>query len=166
MKKILTAVFCIAVFMSAMTGCNGKNDESDSREKKIKDVSAKDIATVIANTDEWPKLVEISDKAELKEYMLIDADNKDFKEVYALKPGISGAISEIIVIKAQTGKVANAKRALEARKDKLINDDAFYPEHKTWAQNSAVQTIGDYAFLICNHSTENAVKAVEDFIYE
>lgn len=167
MKRLFTSVLCIIISATILTACEGNKDsngQTSSEGEKIKDVSAKEIAEVISKSEEWPKLSAVSDNNELKEYMLIDADNEDFKEVYALKPGISGTISEIIVIKAKEGKAENAKKALEARKDKLINQDSFYPEHVKWAQNSVIETIGDYAFLICNRETDKAVKAVEDYL--
>ena len=171
MKKILSLALCALMSVAVFVGCssgdadsNANSDASSSVADTVKDVSAKEVVDTIMKAGEWPMLQPIEDNAMLKEYMLIDAESPDFEEVYAVRPMMSGVISEVIVIKAVDGKIDAAKSALEARKEKLVSTDAFYPEHKEFAENAVIETVGNYAILICHEKTDEGLKAAQDFL--
>ncbi len=171
MKKILSLALCALMSVTVFVGCSSNETDSSNNsgssssvEDTVKDVSAKEIVDTIMQAGEWPQLQPIEDNTMLKEYMLIDAENPDFEEVYAVRPMMSGQISEVIVIKAADGKIDAAKSALEARKEKLVSTDAFYPEHKEFAEKAIIETVGNYAILICHENTEDGLKAAQDFL--
>lgn len=124
--------------------------------------TAAELVEAIENSVEWTMLVDIDDATILKDNFLLDKDNPNYEEISVKQAGMSAAFAEIIVIKAKSGKVDDAVKDLEARKKKLIDTDAFYPEHKTLAENALVAKEGDYAYLIVHEKSTDAEKALKD----
>lgn len=118
------------------------------------------IAEAVEGAVEWPAMVLMTDAATLKDFFLLDAENPNYKEVMVKQAAMSAAFGEIIVIEAVDGKVDEAVKDLEARKQKLIDQDAFYPEHQELAQNAIVGKKGNYAYLLAGQGAADAEKAL------
>lgn len=109
---------------------------------------------------EWPSMSEITDEVILKEFFLLDPAKYD--EFIVMQCPISAIMSEIIIIKSDD--VASAEADLEARKQKAIDTDAWYPEDQELAASSIVGTNGDYAYFIIGSSASEAEKSINDYI--
>lgn len=109
---------------------------------------------------EWPTMSEITDEVILKEFFLLDPAKYD--EFIVMQCPVSAIMSEIIIIKSDD--VASAEADLEARKQKAIDTDAWYPEDQELAASSIVGTNGDYAYFIIGSSASEAEKSINDYI--
>lgn len=170
MKKIVAMVMSLVIVGSMLTACSSKNNDSSSSssetttttsESTVK-LSLEEIGSKIEAAAEWPVLQMVTDAERLKDYYTIDNNNPNYEEVIVKGPTMSAAFGEYIVIKAKPGKVDEAVKDLEARKTKLVEQDAFYPEHKDLAQQAIVGKQGDYAYLIAHEKAADVEKALKD----
>ena len=75
---------------------------------------------------------------------------------------MSAVIAEIILIQAEDTQ--SAMQDLQARKDKLINTDAFYPEHKEIAEQSIVGSYGDIVYFIADYDAQESEKVLLEYL--
>lgn len=123
-------------------------DDSPERQK------IKSAITTVINDDNHTYMEEVTNKEILSEYFLINSDDEKIEESVVYQCPMSAVMSEIIVLKSSD--VDYVKNILEQRKDKAINQDAFYPEDVENAAASIVGTTGNYAyFIISSTSTED-----------
>lgn len=185
MKKILAATLSLMLVTGLFAACGKNNTNNPPKETTgqaettapkvtegtILDNIPEDIgagvseamnsfAEAIEGAVEWPAMVLMTDAATLKDFFLLDAENPNYKEVMVKQAAMSAAFGEIIVIEAVEGKVDEAVKDLEARKQKLIDQDAFYPEHQELAQNAIVGKKGNYAYLLAGQGAADAEKAL------
>lgn len=120
------------------------------------------IAEAVEGAVEWPAMVAITDAAIMKDYFTLDNANPNYKDVMVKQAMMSAAFGEIIVIEAVEGKVDEAVKDLEARKQKLIDQDAFYPEHQELAQDTIVGKQGNYAYLLAGAGAADAETALKE----
>lgn len=71
---------------------------------------------------------------------------------------LSVDVVEVIILKVKDGETEKALEQLNARKDSLINDFAFYPEQVESANATIVGSEGNVAYLICHVDSEKAEK--------
>lgn len=107
---------------------------------------------------EWPAMMEITDEMMLTEYFKIDPANTNYRNFMVMQCPMSATMSEIILIEADD--VDAAKADLEARREKAITQDAWYPNDVELAEASIVGTEGSYAYFILAGSAAEAETAI------
>lgn len=120
------------------------------------------MVDTVTSKVEWAALTEVDDKDLIKEFFLLDPDNPNYKQVLVEQCPMSAVIAEIILI--QTDDVDSAMQDLQARKEKLINTDAYYPEHVEIAKQSIVGSKGDIAYFIACDDAKDSEKALLECI--
>ncbi len=115
----------------------------------------------ILNAGEWPMMMmQQTDPEYIKEFFLIDTAL--YKEVYAAQCMVTATIGELIIIEVEEGGAEDAIAVLEKRKQKLIDQDVFYPATAVIAQDSVVGRTGNYVYFIANgNGTDAVVEAIE-----
>lgn len=111
---------------------------------------------------EWASLSEVEDKDIIQEYFTLQADNSNYKQILVMQCPMSAVIAEIILIQAEDTQ--SAMQDLQARKDKLINTDAFYPEHKEIAEQSIVGSYGDIVYFIADSDAQESEKVLLEYL--
>lgn len=112
-----------------------------------------DLANTVIAEGEWPAMMEMTDEAMLKDYYLLDPANENYQEMIVMMCPMSANMCEVIIIKATDA--AAAEEDLNARREKALTMDAFYPDDVTKAENSIVGSSGEYAyFLMCGDSAK------------
>ena len=112
-----------------------------------------DIANAVIAEGEWPAMMEMTDEAMLKDYYLLDPANENYQAMIVMMCPMSANMCEVIIVKATD--VAAAEEDLNARREKALTMDAFYPDDVTKAENSIVGSSGEYAyFLMCGDSAK------------
>lgn len=109
---------------------------------------------------EWPAMMEITDEMMLTEYFMIDPANANYRNFMVMQCPMSATMSEIIIIEADD--VDAAKADLDARREKAITQDAWYPNDVELAEASIVGTEGNYAYFILAGSAAEAETAIVD----
>ncbi len=117
--------------------------------------SVVDAATAVG---EWPSLMEITDTLMLTEYFMLDPENENYRNLMVMQCPMSAVMTEIIIIEADD--VEAAKADLNARREKAITQDAWYPNDVELAESSIVGTEGDYAYFILAGSAAEAEAAI------
>ena len=107
---------------------------------------------------EWPAMMEITDEMMLTEYFKIDPANANYRNFMVMQCPMSATMSEIIIIEADD--VDAAKADLDARRNKAITQDAWYPNDVELAEASIVGTEGNYAYFILAGSAAEAETAI------
>ena len=107
---------------------------------------------------EWPAMMEITDEMMLTEYFKIDPANANYRNFMVMQCPMSATMSEIIIIEAVD--VDAAKADLDARREKAITQDAWYPNDVELAEASIVGTEGSYAYFILAGSAAEAETAI------
>lgn len=107
---------------------------------------------------EWPAMMEVTDDTFLTEFFMLDPANANYRNLIVMQCPMSATMSEIIIIEADD--VEAAKADLEARREKAINQDAWYPNDVVLAEGSIVGTEGDYAYFILAGSAAEAETAI------
>ena len=102
------------------------------------------------------------DKDIIQEYFTLQADNPNYKQILVMQCPMSAVIAEIILIQAEDTQ--SAMQDLQARKDKLINTDAFYPEHKEIAEQSIVGSYGDIVYFIADYDAQESEKVLLEYL--
>ncbi len=117
--------------------------------------AAVDAATTVG---EWPTLMEITDTLMLTEFFKLDPDNANYRNMIVMQCPMSAIMTEVIIIEADD--VDAAKADLEARREKAITQDAWYPNDIELAEASIVGTEGDYAYFILAEAAAEAESAL------
>lgn len=122
------------------------NISEDEERNKIKN----SIIEVI-NKTEHAFMDEVTDPTILSEFFLIDVQDEKLDEIVVYQCPMSATMSEIIVLKSSDSEYA--KGILEARKEKAISQDAWYPADQENAAAAVVDSVGDYSYFILNGSS-------------
>lgn len=141
------------------------DDESSDTEETIDEYAENPLSPIIdkvLSESEWPVLSIVTDETILKEFFLLDTANENYKEMIVMQCPISAKMSEIIIINADD--VSAAEEDLNARRQKAIDQDAWYPNDVELAQNSIVGTNGSYAYFIIGDNAEAAETSINDYI--
>lgn len=125
-------------------------------------IDLKAIVDEITSKEEWASLTQIEDDDLINEYFTLDASNSNYRQLLVMQCPMSAVIAEIILIEADDTK--SAMQDLQARKDKLINTDAYYPEHKEIAESSIIGTHGNIVYLIAGENAESSEKILIDYM--
>ena len=120
------------------------------------------LADAATSVGEWPVLMEVTDPQMLSDFFLLDAENKNYRNMIVLQCPMSATMTELIII--ETSDTDAAVSDLEARKQKAIEQDAFYPNDVDLANASIVGTEGDYAYFILAWDAAEAEKALVEAV--
>lgn len=141
------------------------SEKDSSSESESEDNKLQAAANAALEAVEWPGMTEVTDETILTDYFLIEPSN--FTSVLAYQCPISATIAEIIIIEAKDGNVEDAVTALEARKKKLMEQDAFYPADVDNAATSVVSSTGNYAwFVVVTDGSQTASDAISASLSE
>ena len=120
------------------------------------------LADAALSVGEWPSLWEVTDPMMLSDFFLLDAANENYRNMIVLQCPMSATMTELIIIEADNAE--SAKTDLEARRQKAIDQDAFYPNDVDLANASIVGTEGNYAYFILAGSAAEAETALVEAI--
>ena len=120
------------------------------------------LADAATSVGEWPVLMEVTDPQMLSDFFLLDAENENYRNMIVLQCPMSATMTELIII--ETSDTDAAVSDLEARKQKAIEQDAFYPNDVDLANASIVGTEGDYAYFILAWDAAEAEKALVEAV--
>ena len=153
MRKVLGLLIAVIVVLGS--GC------SVSVSNKT-DKTADKLLEVVLDSVQFPQLVELTDEDRITGELGIDLE---LVEEYAIvQQMLSVDICEVIVLIAKDGgDVSRLEAVLEARKESLINDFAFYPNQVEWAEATEVGSVKNVVYLICH---EDAYVAELELIEE
>ncbi|MBQ5319910.1 MAG: DUF4358 domain-containing protein [Oscillospiraceae bacterium] len=147
--------------------------EESVEESTEEDVPSEDGGEVGANplqaladaalaAGEWPAMMEITDTMMLTDYFMLDPENANYRNMIVMQCPMSATMSEVIIIEADD--VEAAKADLNARREKAITQDAWYPNDVELAEASIVGTEGDYAYFILAAAAAEAEPALVEAI--
>ena len=140
-------------------------DETSSSDDTTSNSDVVDLHAMVDEVTskvEWASLSEVEDKDIIQEYFTLQADNSNYKQILVMQCPMSAVIAEIILIQAEDTQ--SAMQDLQARKDKLINTDAFYPEHKEIAEQSIVGSYGDIVYFIADSDAQESEKVLLEYL--
>lgn len=120
------------------------------------------LADAATSVGEWPALMEVNDPQMLSDFFLLDAGNENYRNMIVLQCPMSATMTELIII--ETSDTSAAVSDLEARRQKAIEQDAFYPNDVDLANASIVGTEGDYAYFILAWDAAEAEKALAEAV--
>ncbi|MGN0606451.1 MAG: DUF4358 domain-containing protein [Oscillospiraceae bacterium] len=128
---------------------------NSAEEEKQNDESAEGLVQAVNKVTsevEWAALDRITDNEIAQEFFKLNLENPEYKDIVIMQCPMSAVLAEMIII--ETDNVDGAKADLEARKDKLINVDAFYPNAVEIAENSIVGTYNNIVYFIAAENAE------------
>lgn len=164
MKKLI--ILLISILTITLVGCgNGSNTptlEETTTQNIETPIDFDDIVNEITSKIEWPSLITVDDKSLINEFFKLDAENQNYKKLLVKQCPMSASIAEIILIQAED--VDSAIEDLQVRKQKLIDTDAYYPEHKEIAEKSIIGSHDDIVYFIASSSSEDSEKVLIEYL--
>lgn len=139
--------------------------EDDAPVEDGGEVGANPLQTIVdagLAVGEWPAMMEVTDTMMLTDYFMLDPENANYRNMIVMQCPMSATMSEIIIIEADD--VEAAKADLNARRDKAISQDAWYPNDVELAEASIVGTEGDFAYFILAGAAAEAEPAIVEAI--
>ncbi|MCC8069996.1 MAG: DUF4358 domain-containing protein [Ruminococcus sp.] len=136
--------------------------ESESSNEENQNLDLMAIVDEITSKEEWASLAQIEDDDLINEYFTLEPSNSNYKQLLVMQCPMSAVIAEIILIQAED--TDSAMQDLQARKDKLINTDTYYPEHKEIAESSIIGSYDDLVYFIAGENAENSEKILTDYL--
>lgn len=135
-------------------------DTSISTENQAIDLNA--IVNEVTSKIEWAMLDTIDDASIINEFFTLDAENSNYNQLLVMQCPMSAVIAEIILIDAND--VDSAIQDLNVRRDKLINTDAYYPEHKEIAEQSIIGNRGNIVYFIASQNAQESEKILLEYL--
>lgn len=173
MKKKLVIFLNILTIM--LVGCGNSNQnnndntinsttsqEESSQNENLKNVDLNAIVDEITSKIEWASLDTVQDDTLISEFFTLDVNNPNYKQLLVKQCPMSAVIAEIILV--QTTDVNSTMKDLEVRKQKLINTDAYYPEHKKIAEESIIGNYDDIVYFIASDSAKDSEKILIEYL--
>ncbi|MCH5199652.1 MAG: DUF4358 domain-containing protein [Oscillospiraceae bacterium] len=153
MKKALGLLMAVVLAAGAL-GCSVSVSVSDKTDK-----TAEELMEIVLNSVQFPQLVELTDEERIKGDLGIDLSL--VKEYAVVQQMLSVDICEVIILIAKDeGAAKELEGVLEARKESLINDFAFYPNQVAWAEATEVGKVMNVVYLICHEEADEAAQAL------
>lgn len=149
------------------TETEADTEEADSENGTVEGVTdsanpLQSLADAATSVGEWPALMEVTDPQMLSDFFLLDAGNEKYRNMIVLQCPMSATMTELIII--ETSDTDAAVSDLEARRQKAIEQDAFYPNDVDLANASIVGREGDYAYFILAGDAAEAEKALAEAV--
>ena len=151
MRKALSLLAAVLLVVFA-AGCSGAADKTDK--------TAGELIEIVLNSVQFPQTVELTDEDRITDELGIDLSLVE--EFAIVQQMLSVDVSEVIVLIAKDGAVGELKGVLEARKESLINDFAFYPNQVAAAEATRVGSVKNVVYLICHEEAEAAERGLID----
>lgn len=176
-KKILSLALASALILSAFTGCNNsKEPEATTTAAATTTAPAEAITTTTAN--EAPadttssqggeenkdgtvnKIADAIKAAYGENYLpqmpveaemastVFGLEEGSYTEFFAETPMISAQVDTLLIVKAAEGKAVDVKAAVDAYRQRLLDDTMQYPMNVPKIQASQVVQNGDYVAFI------------------
>ena len=125
------------------------------------DRTADELMETVLNSVQFPQLLELTDEERITDELGIDLS---LVEEYAIvQQMLSVDVCEVIILIAKDeGAVRELEAVLEARKESLINDFAFYPNQVAAAEATEVGSVMNVVYLICHEEAAEAELALID----
>lgn len=125
------------------------------------DKTAGQLLSVVMNSVQFPQTVELTDENIITDELGIDLS---LVEEYAIvQQMLSVDVTEVIILIAKDGAAGQLEDVLEARKESLINDFAFYPNQVASAEGTEVGSVRNVVYLICHEDAYIAeLKLIEE----
>ncbi len=144
MKRVAAVMMVLSLMGAALVGCKKENDNSAAKVEpgKLQEVYE---AVKSAYGDAYIPSMPY-DEMMLEDIFGIKRDMA--KEVIAEGPMISAHVDTFVGLEAADGKAEEAKKALDAYRETLVNDTMQYPMNISKIQASQVYVVGDYVFFI------------------
>lgn len=136
------------VFAFILTSCS-----SDGESENKTDKTAAELLNTVLNSIEFPQTIEVTDESRIAEMGIDLSLTEDYAVVQQM---LSVDVVEVIILKAKDGETGRLEEQLEARKESLINDFAFYPEQVESANATKVGSEGNAVYLICHAEAATA----------
>ena len=167
MKKLIILLTTLTIML---VGCGNTNDNTSnsnqdgSTTSQVEEISVDltSIVNEITSKVEWASLSVIDDDQLISEFFKLDVNNPNYQNILVEQCPMSAVIAEIILI--QANDVNSAMEDLEVRKQKLIDTDAFYPEHKEIAEQSIVGSYGNIAYFLASDSSAESEKVLKEYL--
>lgn len=186
MKKVLAIIVSTFVLTACLSACSDDETSSSSQatesssttesetEKETEEETTEETDAPETEGTDLEKLTNaveahfnneiffevVEDETMLLENFLIDVKNENFKKVRVISNPMSAVLCEIMVIETADGKVDEAVASFEARKTKLIEQDAFYPNLVEVAEQSIIGKEGNIAYFIAAEDSAGAEQAL------
>ena len=128
-------------------------ENEDSAEAETNDCE-KLVNAVLNSGIEFGATALVEDEELLSDVMGYDLDLID--EYGVATALMSVHLIEIAVVKPAEGKMEDVLKMFNERKEKLINELAFYPAQVEAAEKTVIGSKGEYAYLICDNSAAEA----------
>ena len=158
MKKALGLLMAVVLAAGAV-GCSVSISVSVSDRT---DKTAEELMESVLNSVQFPQTVELNDEDRIADELGIDLSLVEDHAI--VQQMLSVDVSEVIILIAKDGEaVGELESVLEARKESLINDFAFYPNQVASAEATEVGSVKNVVYLICH---EDAAVAVERLVDE
>lgn len=158
MKKFFSFVLVIIALAITLTACSIDITITNETDK-----TADELLETVLNSVQFPLTVEITDDSKIED---MGIDLSYVEEYAAVQQMLSVDVVEVIILKVKDGETSTAVKQLEARKESLINDFAFYPEQVASANATVVGSDMNVAYLICHVDAEGAEEALLEKISE
>jgi hypothetical protein len=167
MIKNLALALILTLATVSLVGCGSNTNNTQPLEvteenESISEVDLQAMVDYITSNVEWASLMQIDDPDLISEYFTLDATNPNYKQLLVSQCPMSAVIAEIILIQAED--VQSAKDDLNARRDKLINTDAYYPEHKEIAEESIIGNVGDIVYFIAGENAQESEDVLVEYL--
>jgi hypothetical protein len=134
------------------------DEDSENLSEAESNSKLRNAVDAVTSSVEWAKLDEITDNEIAQEFFKLDLQNPDYKDILIMQCPMSSVTAEIILIEANDGQAENALNALNERRTKLIDVDAFYPDAKAIAENSITGIYNNVAYFIAGTNAEESEK--------
>lgn len=156
MKKIVFFAALTVVLAFILTSCSTSGGSENKSDK-----TASELLDTVLNSIDFPQTVEVTDEGRISEMGIDLSLTEDYAVVQQM---LSVDVVEVIILKAKDGETGSLTDQLEARKESLINDFAFYPEQVESANATKVGSRRDVVYLICHADAATAEEKLVDEI--
>ena len=143
-------LFISIVFTFTAAACSSGDKNMNKTDK-----TASELLNTVLDSIDFPPTVEITEKSAFEE---MGIDLSVTEDHAAVKQMLSVDVVEVIILMVKDGETEITLEQLNARKDSLINDFAYYPEQVESANATIVGSEGNVAYLICHVDSEKAEK--------
>lgn len=192
-KKIISLALASALILSAFTGCNN-NSEPEATTTAAATTTAPAGTTTTAPATEAPadttasqggeenqegtvnKIADAIKAAYGESYLpqmpveaemastVFGLEEGTFTEFFAETPMISAQVDTLLIVKAAEGKAGDVKAAVDAYRQRLLDDTMQYPMNVPKIQASQVVQNGDYVAFILLGGYDDTLETDEQLL--
>lgn len=173
MKKIIALILISGILLCTACSSNGMSSDNvstnvssdissvedsttDNSSTENTDISTDVFAEAVLGSVEFPEMIKTENEGMLS--MIMDFSGSGIEEYSVYQQAMSVHLCEVIIIR--TSDVKATTKALEQRRDVLINQLAFYPEQQESAKNTVVGSKNDICYLITHTDAKTAEKTL------